>query len=53
MHFSAFPCDCTALTEDRCLQLIFFSSDNGGWVSKNGTAGGSNFPLTGGKYKNW
>jgi hypothetical protein len=25
----------------------------GGWVSKNGTAGGNNFPLAGGKYNNW
>ena len=22
-------------------------------MSKNGTAGGNNFPLTGGKYNNW
>ena len=35
------------------LQLIVFTSDNGGWISKNGTAGGNNFPLTGGKYNNF
>lgn len=33
--------------------LIVFMSDNGGWISKNGTAGGNNYPLTGGKYNNW
>ena len=33
--------------------LVVFSSDNGGWISKNGTAGGNNWPLTGGKYNNW
>ena len=33
--------------------LIVFSGDNGGWVSKNGTAGGNNYPLAGGKYNNW
>ena len=33
--------------------IIVFSGDNGGWVSKNGTAGGNNYPLAGGKYNNW
>ena len=30
--------------------LIVFSGDNGGWMSANGTAGGNNYPLAGGKY---
>jgi hypothetical protein len=29
------------------------SHSNGGWMSKNGTAGGNNYPLTGGKYNNF
>lgn len=33
--------------------LVVFMSDNGGWVSNNGSAGGNNYPLMGGKYNNW
>ena len=33
--------------------IMVFFSDNGGWMSANGTAGGNNFPLTGGKYNNF
>ena len=33
--------------------IVVLMSDNGGWVSANGTAGGNNFPLKGGKYNNW
>lgn len=32
--------------------MVLFG-DNGGWMSANGTAGGNNYPLTGGKYNNW
>jgi len=33
--------------------LITFSSDNGGPVYNNGTAGANNYPLRGGKMSNW
>ena len=33
--------------------LITFSADNGGPVYGNGTSGGNNFPLKGGKASNW
>jgi arylsulfatase I/J len=33
--------------------LIVFSSDNGGPVYGNGTSGGNNWPLRGGKASNW
>jgi len=33
--------------------LIVFSSDNGGAVYRNGTAGANNWPLRGGKVSNW
>jgi len=33
--------------------LIVFSSDNGGPIYNNGTAGANNYPLRGGKASNW
>jgi len=33
--------------------LITFSSDNGGPIYNNGTAGANNYPLRGGKMSNW
>jgi len=33
--------------------LIVFSTDNGGPIYNNGTAGANNFPLKGGKMNNW
>jgi len=33
--------------------LITFSSDNGGPIYNNGTAGANNYPLRGGKVSNW
>jgi hypothetical protein len=36
----------------RC-RLIVFSSDNGGPIYGNGTSGGNNFPLRGGKASNF
>lgn len=33
--------------------LVFMSSDNGGAVYRNGSAGANNFPLRGGKTSNW
>ena len=33
--------------------IMVLFGDNGGWMSSNGTAGGNNYPLKGGKYNNW
>lgn len=33
--------------------LVVFSADNGGAIYRNGTAGGNNYPLKGGKASNW
>jgi arylsulfatase I/J len=33
--------------------LVFFSTDNGGPIYNNGSAGANNFPLRGGKMNNW
>ena len=33
--------------------LIVFSTDNGGPIYANGTAGANNYPLKGGKMNNW
>ena len=33
--------------------LVVFSSDNGGPIYNNGSAGANNYPLKGGKMNNW
>jgi arylsulfatase I/J len=46
----------TALLKKRGMYdntLIVFSSDNGGPIYNNGSAGANNFPLRGGKMSNW
>ena len=50
------PMDATVTVTDRRVVaggVVRLGLDNGGWISKNGTAGGNNWPLTGGKYNNW
>jgi hypothetical protein len=45
----------TALKAKRMWKdtLVVFSSDNGGPIYNNGTAGANNYPLKGGKMNNW